>query len=251
MKTINKQLTVLVAGASGATGRHLVDQLLKAGHLVKAIVRTPENLPEILQYRPGLTVIQASILDLTEEQIAMHLSGCDAIASCLGHRITMKGIWGKPRRLVTDSVKLLSEASKRSNGKKPIKFVLMNTTGNRNKDLNEKVTIGQRIVVAILRLILPPHPDNEQAAEYLRVQIGQDHKQIEWVAIRPDTLIDLDEVTSYDIHQSPIRDAIFNSGKTSRINVGHFMAQLIHDQELWDKWKGQMPVIYNRESEES
>ncbi len=32
---------------------------------------------------------------------------------------------------------------------------------------------------------------------------------------------------------------------TSRINVGHFMADLITDEEIWNRWKGQMPVIYN------
>ena len=55
-------------------------------------------------------------------------------------------------------------------------------------------------------------------------------------------------VTDYEIHASPIRSAIFNAGKTSRINVGHFMANLISDGDLWNKWKGQMPVIYNTSS---
>jgi hypothetical protein len=32
------------------------------------------------------------------------------------------------------------------------------------------------------------------------------------------------------------------------INVGHFMAELITDDELWNQWNGQMPVIYNKES---
>jgi len=32
-------MTTLVAGASGATGKHLVEQLLQMGHQVKVIVR--------------------------------------------------------------------------------------------------------------------------------------------------------------------------------------------------------------------
>lgn len=63
-------------------------------------------------------------------------------------------------------------------------------------------------------------------------------------AVRPDGLTTEEEVTDYEIHPSPIRSAIFNAGKTSRINVGHFMADPIHDNELWTKGKGQMPVIY-------
>ncbi|MAX09624.1 MAG: NAD-dependent epimerase, partial [Candidatus Marinimicrobia bacterium] len=30
----------------------------------------------------------------------------------------------------------------------------------------------------------------------------------------------------------------------SRVNVAAFMNKLITDQNLWEKWKGQMPVIY-------
>jgi len=41
------------------------------------------------------------------------------------------------------------------------------------------------------------------------------------------------------------RSALFASGVTSRINVAHFMANLITDDHLWQQWKGRMPVIYN------
>jgi L-rhamnose mutarotase len=100
-------------------------------------------------------------------------------------------------------------------------------------------------VIALLRLLLPPHPDNEKAADFLRVNIGQRNPYIEWCAVRPDTLINEENVTGYSLHISPTRSALFNPGKTSRINVGHFMARLILDDDIWNKWKGQMPVIYN------
>ena len=41
--------TILVVGATGATGRRLTEQLLLRGHHVKAIVRSPEKLPEALR----------------------------------------------------------------------------------------------------------------------------------------------------------------------------------------------------------
>jgi len=92
---------------------------------------------------------------------------------------------------------------------------------------------------------LPPHVDNENAADFLRTQIGQNDKAIEWVAVRPDALTDEKEVTEYNVHTSPIRNAIFDSGATSRINVGNFMAELILNESTWLKWKGRMPVVYN------
>ncbi len=73
---------------------------------------------------------------------------------------------------------------------------------------------------------------------------------VEWVAVRPDGLIDEKNISPYEIHPSPTRSAIFNAGKTSRINVAHFMTDLIMDNQTWNQWKGQMPVIYNTESSE-
>ncbi|MDD7913730.1 NAD(P)H-binding protein [Polaribacter ponticola] len=125
----------------------------------------------------------------------------------------------------------------------------MNTSGNSNRDLNEPISFAQKCVISILRLLLPPHVDNEKAADYLRVKIGQNHKFINWSVVRPDGLINQDIVTKYETFPSPTRSAIFNAGKISRINVAHFMVNLIHNDILWYNWKGQMPVIYNKDSE--
>lgn len=239
-------MTILVVGASGATGKQLVEQLLKQGHNVKVIVRSPEKLPESWINIERLILITASILELNETGLAKHLSDCNAVASCLGHNISWKGIFGQPRRLVTDAARLLCNAIKTIKPEKPIKYVLMNTTGNQNRNLNEPISFGQKFVIGFIRLVLPPHADNENVADYLRTKIGQKDLFIEWVAVRPDNLVNENDVTDYEVFPSPIRSAIFNAGKTSRINVGHFMANLITDDIVWDKWKGQMPVIYNK-----
>ena len=240
-------MTILVVGGSGATGRLLVRQLLERGHAVRIVVRMPDRLPDFLKGKDRLSVTKASLLELSNEEMRQQVEGCHAVASCLGHNLTWKGIYGQPRKLVTDATRRLCEAIKVNRPDKPVKFILMNTTGNRNRDLNEPVSFSQKVVVGLIRSLLPPHVDNEQAADYLRVQIGQKDKMIEWAAVRPDGLIDEEQVTEYEIHPSPTRSAIFNPGKTSRINVGHFMTELITNAEIWDKWKGQMPVIYNQE----
>ncbi|MBC3846355.1 SDR family oxidoreductase [Winogradskyella echinorum] len=239
-------MTVLVVGASGATGSKLVEQLLVQNQKVKVIVRSPEKLPLSWKTNDNLQIITASVLDLSDAEMRTIVSDCDAVASCLGHNLTFKGIYGKPRRLVTDATRRLCDAIKANHPKSTIKFVLMNTTGNRNRDLNESISFAQKCVIGILRLLLPPHVDNEKAADYLRTQIGQNDTYIEWTAVRPDGLINEDKVTPYEIHPSPTRSAIFNAGKVSRINVAHFMERLITDDNLWNKWKGQMPVIYSK-----
>lgn len=238
-------MNILVVGASGATGRLLVEQLLDRGHNAKAIVRSSASLPEPLRNHDRMTVIQASLLNLDDTALAEHVQGCDAIASCLGHNINFKGIWGEPRRLVTDATRRLCEAIRANQAQKQIKFVLMNTVGNRNRDRNEAISLAQRSAIGLMRLLLPPVSDNEQAAEYLRTQVGQHDPLIEWAAVRPDSLFDAAAVSEYEIHPSPIH-SLFKPGKTSRINVGHFMAELITNDACWQRWQGQMPVIYNK-----
>lgn len=238
-------MTTLVVGASGATGRLLVEQLLTRGQLVKVIVRSPGKLPESIRHHDCLSVTQANILDLSDEELSKTVGGCAAVASCLGHELNLKGIYGQPRRLVTDATRRLCKAIRAGRPEKPVKFVLMNTAGNSNRDLREAVPVAQKLVIGILRRILPPHADNEEAADFLRTQIGQDNKAIEWVAVRPDTLINQTAVTRYEAHASPTRSALFNAGVVSRINVAHFMAELITVDDTWNRWKGQMPVLYS------
>ena len=123
----------------------------------------------------------------------------------------------------------------------------MNTTANRDRDMDEQISTAQKCVIGLLRLLLPPHADNEDAADFLRTQIGQSDENIEWTVVRPDTLVDEATAAQFSLHPSPIKSAIFEAGVTSRINVGCFMADLIGDDAIWNQWKGRMPVIYNRD----
>ena len=239
-------MSTLVVGASGATGRLLVEQLLNRGESVRIIVRSKSNLPDSLINHVNLSIINASVLELSDAEMARHLQGCTAVASCLGHNMSFKGMFGQPRRLVTDATRRLCNAIKVNKPEIKVKFVLMNTSGNSNRGIPERVSFSQTCVIWLLRLLIPPHIDNENSADFLRTEIGLNDNEIEWSTVRPDGLIDECEVTDYEVHSSPTRSAIFDAGTTSRVNVGHFMAELIVDRDTWSQWKGQMPVIYNR-----
>lgn len=243
-------MKVLVAGGSGATGQLLVRQLLDRGLSVQAIVRSPDKFLKAVGKHERLLVINASILELSDRDLVQYVSECGAVVSCLGHTMNFRGAYGRPRRLVTDATRRLCEAIKTTQLTQPLKFVLMNSTGCRNDDLAERVSVVEKCVVALIRFLVPPHLDNEQASKYLRRHIGQQDGCIEWTIVRPDTLVDNDDVSTYEIHPSPTRSAIFNAGQTSRINVAHFMADLITEDTVWNSWKGQSPVIYNSDSVE-
>lgn len=239
-------MTTLVVGATGATGKQLVEQLLKTEQKIKVIVRPAGIAPDSWKNNDKISIIKANISEISVDEMMNYLLDCQSVVSCLGHNITLKGIFGKPRKLVTDAIKLICMAIQKNSPEEAIKFVLMNTTGNKNRDLNEHISIGEKLVMRLIRLLVPPQSDNEKAADFLRVNIGQKNELIDWVAVRPDTLIDENKVSEYDLYASPIRSALFNPGKTSRINVGDFISRLIVENDLWNEWKGQMPVIYNK-----
>jgi nucleoside-diphosphate-sugar epimerase len=241
----DRPLTILIVGATGATGRLLTRRLLEIGGRVKAVVRAPERLPAELRDHPRLTLVQGTVLDFDDDELAEWVKDCDGVASCLGHNLSFKGIFGAPRMLVTESVRRLCRALRANRPEIPVRFVLMNTTGNRNRDLSEPISLGQHVVILLLRWLLPPHRDNERAADLLRVEVGQNDAAIEWAAVRPDNLIDRPEATAYDPHASPIRSAIFDAGQTSRINVAAFMAELLANDAVWNEWKGRMPTLYD------
>ena len=106
-------MTTLVVGASGATGKLLVEQLLDAGQKVKVIVRSTGNIPDTWKSNDSILIIKATITEISVKEMAEHLTDCHAVASCLGHNLTWKGIYGKPRKLVTNAVRLLCNAIKK------------------------------------------------------------------------------------------------------------------------------------------
>jgi putative NADH-flavin reductase len=235
----------LVVGASGATGRLLVADLLRQNVQVVAVVRASSSLVNTFENQSNYREIPASITELSEQDLVPTLKNCDVVLSCLGHNLTLKGMFGEPRRLVTDTIKKVSSVIESLEPDRKVKVILMNTVGNSNRDIPENPPLSQKLVISVVRLLVPPHLDNELAADFLRTCIGQDHEFIDWVVVRPDSLTNEIEVSQYQTHASPTKNAIFDSAPTSRINVANFMANLTTSSDLWAVWRGKMPVIYN------
>lgn len=234
----------LVLGASGATGKLVVQQLVQRKYHVRIVVREKANIPTQFSEDKNIEIIKGNIYDFNIENIKNLLNDCDSIICCLGHNISFKGIYGSPHKLVSVTVAKIIEALQALNTKP--KFVLMSTTAYTNQKINEVNDLREKIVFSLLEVILPPHKDNMLAANQLVDKLGS-KSEIEWVAVRPDSLFDEENVSQYEIQNSKTRSAIFNHGKTSRINVSHFMAELVTNENLWQQWKHKTPVIYNKE----
>ena len=66
-------------GATGGTGKQVVDHALKAGHSVVAVVRRPDA---VAMTHPALTVAKGDVLD--PASIEAGISGVDAVISAFG-----------------------------------------------------------------------------------------------------------------------------------------------------------------------
>jgi nucleoside-diphosphate-sugar epimerase len=98
-------MRVTVLGGTGKIGRHVVEQLLAAGHQVVALVRTPAKLS--IEH-PGLTVRAGQLSDA--EAVRTAVTGSDAVISALGPTLN-RGARGTP---VTDGTRTVITAMRQA-----------------------------------------------------------------------------------------------------------------------------------------
>ncbi len=237
-------MRVLVLGASGATGSLVVRQLISRNIQTRVLIRKSAFLPREITESRLVETVMGNVNELTNSEMNQLVQNCDAVISCLGHNISFRGLFGRPRYLVFDALHSICESAKQNTGKK-VKLILMSTTAYTNKLSGEKNSWRESFIFSLLGFLLPPHRDNIKAADFLVRKTGKQDGKIEWIGVRPDTLIDEDKETPYAIYEHRIKSPIFNAGKTSRINVSHFIADLVTDEGLWRKWSYKTPVVYN------
>jgi putative NADH-flavin reductase len=72
-------MRLFLIGATGKTGRQILDLALDRGHEVTTFVRSPQKL----QPAPRLTIVQGDVKD--REALAAAVRGHDAVLSAIGH----------------------------------------------------------------------------------------------------------------------------------------------------------------------
>jgi nucleoside-diphosphate-sugar epimerase len=251
-------LTFLVVGATGATGRHVVQQLLDhpTKPTVKVIVRSKQRMLDALtytdqeEYGGRLSITEAALLDLSDQDVERQVADATGVVSCLGHNLDFKGIWGHPRMLVTESVEKLTAAmqkTKTAGEKKKQKFILMGSDGVAHPAGTDDLrSLTERIILSVTRFLIPPHADNEAAAAYL-YGLDKETSSIEWTVLRPTDLIDGD-VGQYTLYAKP-QGSLFGGGAATRANVAKSMVDLLTDEKVWEQWKYSMPVLHDTEVE--
>ena len=170
------QMKILVLGATGGTGKHLIAQAVEKGHEVTAFARNPDGVT--LKHEHLRTVRG----DVTQpESIAAAMVGQEAVVSVVGPRPN-----AKPGTLISDTVHHVIGAM-RAQGVKRFSFESGLMVGGQ-RGMNGFQRFGIALYRAMNRAL---HDDKVKAETELRAT------DLEWVIVRPPAFGELPPKNAY------------------------------------------------------
>ena len=98
----------------------------------------------------------------------------------------------------------------------------------------------ERLLLGLLWLLLPPMTDNVNVVKFLSRE-AHANPHVDFCAPRPSDMVN-GEPGAFTLHAT-LQNGIFNAGRTTRANVGQFMADLATKPEIWQQWKNSFPQI--------
>ena len=208
--------TIAVLGATGRTGRIFVQEAVRRGHTVKALVR---NVNARHDFPPGVKVIHG---DATDEISLQHvIEGADVVVSLLGHTR------GSPSDLKVKSTRL-SLSIMQANGVKRFLRLASAPVGVRGEGDNP--TAGQKLVAALMKIFAGAMVNDElKASEDVR------SSSVAWTIVRAPMLSDA---------PYPGRYQVGSLGRTSGRKVSRAtLAQFILDEIENGNNIGKSPLV--------
>ncbi|MGF1473025.1 MAG: NAD(P)-dependent oxidoreductase [Rubrobacteraceae bacterium] len=207
-------MRLVVFGASGRTGRPLVQQALEAGHEVTAFVRDASKLG---MGHERLEIVEGDVRDPAKVREAV--GGADAVLSVLGHT---KSSTKDVQAAGTENI----VAAMRASGVRR----LVSLTGAGVRDPKDEPKLFDRAITTLLKLV---QKDVLQDAESHARTIEE--SGLEWVIVRGPMLTEGEKRGEYRVGYVGR-----NSGtKISRADVADFMLQQTEE----DTYLGQKPMI--------
>jgi putative NADH-flavin reductase len=190
---------VLIVGATGGTGRQLVEQALERGHTVTALARDPSALRV---EHPRLTVVRGNVLDYQSVEAAVR--GQDAVVSALGH----KRFFG-PARILSEGTGNVLRAMETHHVQR---FVCETALGIGNS----AGRMGVYYTFFVVPIILPFYFWDKTRQEQLIAA-----SQVDWVIVRPGLLTNGAKRGRYRHGQTA--GSFLRTVRISRADVADFM----------------------------
>lgn len=157
---------ILIVGATGGTGRHLVAQALERGLKVTVLVRRPAK-PGL--EHPNLTVLQGDVLDYDSVEAAVR--GQDAVVSALGHKHFFR-----PTRILSDGTRNIVAAMKAHGVRRLVVETSMGIGDSAGR-------LGLYYTLFTIPVILPFYFWDKTRQERIMAESGLD-----WTIVRPGVL---------------------------------------------------------------
>lgn len=171
-------MKLTIFGASGRTGRPLVEQALAAGHTVTALVRDPSRLPI---KGAGLSVVKGDVL--RAEDVERAVAGADVVLSALGQ------VRGSPKDLLTAATRNIVAAMQ----KHGVRRLISLTGAGVPAPQDEPKLINHLIKFALVTLSGDVLRDAEAHAEIIR------RSDLEWVIVRGPMLTEGERTGQYRV----------------------------------------------------
>src|SRR6195256_1118392 len=209
------RLRVVIVGATGGTGRQLVQQALAQGHQVTAFVRNPARLPV---EHANLRIVTGDVLDYASVETAMR--GQSAVLCALGHKRFFY-----PNKIQSNGMRNILGAMKACDVPRLIcesALGIGNSVGR----------LGLPHTFFILPLILPFYMWDKLRQEQLVVASDRD-----WIIVRPGMLTNGPARGSY--RHGPDAGSYLWPVAISRADVANFMLKQLAD----DSYLGTAPGI--------
>jgi putative NADH-flavin reductase len=196
---------VLVVGATGATGRHVVQAALAAGHQVTAFVRTPRRLGV---EHERLRMVQGDVLEAASVRAAMQGQG--AVISALG---VSPG--APPGGVISKGAEHMIRAMKEEGARRMV-FQSGIMVGE-----GKGLSSSNRLLLAVFRRLNRKLFEDKVRAERL-----VEESALDWVLVRPPKLRERPPRGSYrageDLDVSLLTGLAF-------ADVADFMIRALHD----------------------
>jgi putative NADH-flavin reductase len=171
-------MKIVVFGATGGTGKHVVRQALEAGLLVTAFVRTPSNL-EI--EHENLSIFQGDVMDA--EKVEQAVAGQEAVISTLGP--TRPPVSGMMETAARNIVAVMNRHGLKR---------LISTTGAGVRDPQDQPRLFDKFMKALLTLMAKDVlRDSEANVDVIR------SSELDWTIVRFPRLLDSDHTGNYRV----------------------------------------------------
>ena len=206
-------MRLLIIGATGGTGKELVEQALELGHEVTALARTPEKL-NIKHHH--LHTLKGDVTNL--QSVEQAVGGQDAVLCALGTKVIRKNT------IQSDGTRNLIRA--------------MEQSGVRRFVLESSLDVGDsrgQLGFFFAHVIRPTLLRNIFADKELQEKLVRE-SSLDWIIVRPAMLTDGPRTGKYRAGFSGDDHSI--QRKISRADVAHFMLKQLTDSTYLRKTPG-------------